>query len=126
MPPIMVEITYVVEQKEKKNPGLFGTKGAYAQAYGLFNFAWAMGCLIGPIWAGYVKESAGWGTMSWSLALLALVTSVPAGIWTGGSIFTKGKRREHMLSDQRNAGTLEMEGRAVVGTMDVADGENHV
>ncbi|KAE9993815.1 hypothetical protein EG327_003065 [Venturia inaequalis] len=122
MPPVMVEITYVVQQKEKKNPGLFGSKGAYAQAYGLFNFAWAMGCLIGPIWAGYVKHSAGWGTMSWSLALLALVTSVPAGIWTGGSIFTKGKRREHMLSDQRNAGAAEMGSRSGAAT----PGENSV
>jgi len=109
MPPIMVEITYVVEQKEKKNPGLFGKKGAYAQAYGLFNFAWALGCLIGPIWAGFVREKAGWGTMAWSLALLAFITAVPAGIWTGGSIFSKGKRREHMLSDQRNG--IEMGGR---------------
>lgn len=117
MPPIMVEISYVVEQKEKKNPGLFGSKGAYAQAYGLFNFAWALGCLIGPIWAGYVKESAGWGTMSWSLAVLALVTSVPAGIWTGGSIFSKGKRRECILSDQRNASAFEMGSRTTLGTV---------
>jgi MFS family permease len=43
-PPLMVEITYVVEQKERDNPGLFGKKGAYAQAYGLFNLAWAGEC----------------------------------------------------------------------------------
>ncbi|QDS71230.1 hypothetical protein FKW77_010444 [Venturia effusa] len=116
MPPIMVEISSVVEQKEKTNPGLFGKTGAYAQAYGLFNFAWAVGCLIGPIWAGYVKESAGWGTMSWSLALLALVTSVPAGIWTGGSIFSKGKKsKEHVLDDdERNADALEMGTRTTI------------
>jgi MFS family permease len=109
MPPIMVEITYVVEQKERQTPGLFGKKGAYAQAYGLFNFAWALGCLVGPLWAGFVRQSAGWGTMAWSIALLSLVTAVPAGIWTGGSIFRKGKRRENMLADQRNG--IEMEGR---------------
>lgn len=114
MPPIMVEISSVVEQKEKKNPGLFGKKGAYAQAYGLFNFAWAVGCLIGPIWAGYVKESAGWGTMSLSLALLALVTSVPVGIWTDGSLFSKGKRRQHRLSAQQNGDALEFGNRTTV------------
>lgn len=102
MPPLMVEISYTVSQKTAKNPNLFGTKGAYAQAYGLFNFAWALGCLIGPIWAGYVKESAGWGTMSLSLAFLSLFTAVPAGIWTGGSFFREGKRREFMLSELRN------------------------
>jgi MFS family permease len=109
MPPIMVEISYVVEQKERQTPGLFGAKGAYAQAYGLFNFAWALGCLVGPIWAGFVRERAGWGTMGWTLALLSLVTAVPAGIWTGGSIWRKGKRRENMLAEQRLG--VEMEGR---------------
>ena len=39
--PLLAEITYVIEQKEKDNPGLFGKKGAYAQAYGLWNVAWA-------------------------------------------------------------------------------------
>jgi MFS family permease len=39
--PLLAEITYVIEQKEKDNPGLFGRKGAYAQAYGLWNVAWA-------------------------------------------------------------------------------------
>jgi MFS family permease len=92
-PPIMVEITSVVEKKERENPGLFGTKGAYAQAYGLFNLAFAVGCLIGPIWAGFVNERAGWGTMSWSLALLSALSAVPAFIWTEGYFFNKDRRR---------------------------------
>ncbi|KFY31024.1 hypothetical protein V493_01465, partial [Pseudogymnoascus sp. VKM F-4281 (FW-2241)] len=52
MPPLMAEITYIVEAKEVRNPGIFGAKGAYAQAYGLFVMAFAGGCLVGPIWAG--------------------------------------------------------------------------
>ncbi|KFX90292.1 hypothetical protein O988_08274 [Pseudogymnoascus sp. VKM F-3808] len=36
MPPLMAEITYIVEAKEVRSPGIFGAKGAYAQAYGLF------------------------------------------------------------------------------------------
>jgi MFS family permease len=92
-PPIMVEITSVVEDKERQSPGLFGSRGAYAQAYGLFNFAWAAGCLIGPIWAGFVNEGAGWGTMSWTLALLSALTAIPAGLWTEGWFFKKNKRR---------------------------------
>ncbi|KAI9818889.1 MAG: hypothetical protein M1827_007710 [Pycnora praestabilis] len=86
MPPLMAEITYVVEAKEKKNPGLFGTSGAYAQAYGLFNCAFAGGTLVGPIWAGFVEAKAGWGTMSWSLGLLSALSAIPAIIWTGGLI----------------------------------------
>ncbi|KIW08795.1 uncharacterized protein PV09_00729 [Verruconis gallopava] len=91
--PLLVEITFVVMQKEKDNPGLFGKGGAYAQAYGLFNFAWACGCLVGPIWAGLVREHAGWGTMTWSIGLLSGLTVVPVFVWTGGSIFDKGKRQ---------------------------------
>ncbi|KKY25949.1 putative mfs transporter [Diplodia seriata] len=52
MPCVMAEITHVVRAKEAKRPGAFGKTGAYAQAYGLFNMAWAGGALIGPIWAG--------------------------------------------------------------------------
>ncbi|KAF2091264.1 MFS general substrate transporter [Saccharata proteae CBS 121410] len=86
MPCVMAEITYVVRSKERTRPGLYGEKGAYAQAYGLFNMAWAGGALVGPIWAGYVRDSAGWGTMAWSLGLLSGVTAVPALLWTGGWI----------------------------------------
>ena len=85
--PLMVEITSVVEAKEKQQPGIFGAKGAMAQAYGLFNFAWAMGSLVGPIWAGFVNERFGWRIMSASLAVLSMLTAIPTVIWTGGSMF---------------------------------------
>jgi MFS family permease len=86
MPPLMAEITYVVEAKEKQNPGRFGPTGAYAQAYGLYVTAFAAGTLIGPIWAGYVNDAAGWGTMAWSLGLFSLAGALPCLIWTGGLI----------------------------------------
>ncbi|KAJ9646404.1 hypothetical protein H2199_002453 [Coniosporium tulheliwenetii] len=92
MPPLMAEITYVIEAKERKRPGLFGEKGAYAQAYGLFNMAFAGGCLVGPIWAGMVRERAGWGTMGWSLGALSLLSAVPVVVWVGGFIGGKGER----------------------------------
>ncbi|KAF7892198.1 uncharacterized protein EAF01_010278 [Botrytis porri] len=86
IPGLMAEITYIVEAKEKQIPGRFGKNGAYAQAYGLFVTAFAAGTLIGPIWAGYVRDSAGWGTMSLSLGLFSLTGAVPCLIWTGGLI----------------------------------------
>ena len=92
MPPLMAEITYLVEAKEKQSPGRYGSQGAYAQAYGLFVMAFAAGTLIGPIWAGYVRDQAGWGTMTWSLGLLSLTGAVPCGIWTGGSITRKNAK----------------------------------
>jgi len=91
-PPLMIEIIYVVEHKEQHDPGLFGSKSAYAQAYGLFNFACAAGFLVGPIWGGFVQDKMGWGTMTWSMALLSFVTAVPVALWTGGSIGGRKKR----------------------------------
>lgn len=45
--PIMVEISNVVVDMERKRPGIFGEKGAMAQAYALFNLFFAAGSLIG-------------------------------------------------------------------------------
>lgn len=74
----MAEISYTVIAKEKNNPGLYGPKGAIAQAYGLFNMAFAAGALVGPIWAGFVEQGAGWATMTWTLGLLSGVSAIPA------------------------------------------------
>jgi len=92
MPPISAEITYVVAAKEKKHPGLYGPNGAYAQAYGLFIAAFAAGTLIGPLWAGYIRDSAGWGTMGWSLSILSFAAAIPCLIWTGGFITKKNAK----------------------------------
>lgn len=86
MPPLMAEITYTIEAKEKQNPGRLGPTGAYAQGYGLFVAAFAAGTLIGPIWSGYVNDVAGWGTMSWSLGLFSISGAIPCLIFTGGLI----------------------------------------
>ncbi|KAL8699019.1 MAG: hypothetical protein Q9201_006242 [Fulgogasparrea decipioides] len=93
MTPLLAEITYILDAKEKHHPGLFGEKGAYAQAYGLFNCAFAGGMLVGPLWAGSVVDKAGWGTMCLSLGILSAVSAVPAFLFTNGWI---GKRnKEH-------------------------------
>lgn len=90
--PLMAEITYVVDAKEKKNPGTFGKKGAYAQAYGLFVMSYAAGTLAGPLWGGLVNSTAGWGTMTWTLGLLSASGAVPAFICTGGLITRKNAK----------------------------------
>jgi MFS family permease len=92
-PPIMAEISSVVEAKEKSmlargHPG-FGSGGAYAQAYALFNVAFAGGCMAGPLLAGFIVEDKGWTTMSWVLGLLSAIAAVPAFLWLGGWLFKK-------------------------------------
>ena len=86
MLPCFAEITYVVTIKEKAHPDAFGKKGAYAQAYGIYNSAFAGGMLVGPLWGGFVVGRAGWGTMCLSLGLLSAASAVPAFLWSGGWI----------------------------------------
>ena len=89
MTPLIAEFTYVVVAKEKQRPGLFGASGAYAQAYGLFNAAWAAGCIVGPIWAGFIQAKAGWATVTWTLGVLSAVSALPVMVYTGGLISKK-------------------------------------
>lgn len=89
MTPLLAEITYIINVKEKSHPGIFGRRGAYATAYGLFNTAFAGGMLVGPIWGGFVTQGSGWGTMGWTLAILALVGAAVAALLIGGWVGKK-------------------------------------
>ncbi|KAI1085147.1 MFS general substrate transporter [Whalleya microplaca] len=82
--PLMAEISYVIEERAAKHPGIFGEKGVYGLGYGLFTMAFALGGTVGPLWSGYVVDSAGWGTMTWSFAIWAASAAVVAYIWLGG------------------------------------------
>lgn len=86
--PLMAEITYVIESKAAEEPGIFGEKGVYGLGYGLFTMAFALGGTIGPLWAGYVVDSAGWGTMTWSFGIWAASGAVTTYIWLGGQTQT--------------------------------------
>jgi MFS family permease len=92
-PPIMAEISSVVEAKEKsmlaRGQQGFGSGGAYAQAYALFNVAFAGGCMAGPLLAGFIVEDRGWTTMAWVLGLISAIAAVPALLWLGGWVFKK-------------------------------------
>jgi MFS family permease len=94
MAPLMRDLDHTLTVEEKRKPGSLGTKGAAAQAFGLFNMAYAAGSVIGPLWAGFVAEKAGWVTMGWTLGLLSGVGGIVTFIWTGGRIMLKGRERE--------------------------------
>ncbi|KAF2721364.1 MFS general substrate transporter [Polychaeton citri CBS 116435] len=93
--PLMAEITYAVDAKARRRAvGYFGRNGAYAQAYSLFNMAWAAGSMAGPLLGGMVNSSEGWPTATLILGVVSAATAVPTVIWTGGSIFGEvGSRR---------------------------------
>lgn len=85
-PAVMTEVSLVMNDIKAKSPDAFGKNGAVAQAYGLMNCAFALGELIGPVWAGFIREDHGWGTMSWTLGLLSGVTAIPVSLGLGGWI----------------------------------------
>ncbi|KAF4637722.1 hypothetical protein G7Y89_g342 [Cudoniella acicularis] len=93
MAPLMAEIDHVLTVQENRKPGSLGKRGAAAQGFGLFNLAYAIGSLVGPLWAGFIIQRAGWETMGWSLGLLSAVAAVIAFTWTGGRIMLKGNER---------------------------------
>lgn len=106
--PLMAEIAYAVEAKAaKKPPGYFGKSGAYAQAYGLFNMAFAGGCLVGPLVAGLVQQRAGWGASTLVVGCLAAVSAVPTLIWVGGSIFKSRKAKQEARDAQAAGNELD-------------------
>ena len=74
--PIYTEISLAVETIEIYNPGVFGPDGAHAQVYGLTNAAFSIGTIIGPVYAGWLRVSLGWPTMSLVMAILSLIASV--------------------------------------------------
>jgi len=93
MTPLLSEFSKVCDAKERQQPDLFSGKSAYAQSFGIFNVAWALGSLTGPLVAAGIIDAAGWKTMTWSMALFSAVGVLPALLYSGGMITRNSKRR---------------------------------
>lgn len=63
MPALMTEMIHAVQAEQE------GLSGTVAQANGLYSSAFAGGMLLGPIWAGFMKQWYGWETMGWTLGV---------------------------------------------------------
>ena len=75
MPAIIAEIGAAVADFEKSDPRAI--KGSVmATGWSLVNASYAAGCLIGPLFAGLIRDAAGWQTTTWCLGLLSAVTGV--------------------------------------------------
>jgi MFS family permease len=98
IPPLFVEASYVVQEKEAESPGVFGKGGAMALAYGILNSAFAAGSMVGPFLAGFIRESAGWGTMSWVIGMLMGVSAIPILLFLGGPIWEPTERHTESQS----------------------------
>ncbi|KAI1120421.1 major facilitator superfamily domain-containing protein [Nemania abortiva] len=83
--PSVVEASDVVQKYDKANPGLFGENGPYAQLYGFNSLFFCAGLTIGPIVAGVLKDTIGYGNMNLVFAVLSTVTAVLSFFIIGGT-----------------------------------------
>ncbi|KAK8131362.1 MFS general substrate transporter [Apiospora sp. TS-2023a] len=74
MTPVLSDIFDSVEDLEAERQGRFGPYGAYAQAYGLFEFSYSGGVLIGPLLAGWLKTQYAWSGLTLVLGILNIAT----------------------------------------------------
>ncbi|OAA79637.1 Major facilitator superfamily domain, general substrate transporter [Akanthomyces lecanii RCEF 1005] len=110
--PLMAEISWAAEEGRDDDEA-----GAvpYAQAYALYNISFAAGAIIGPLLSGMVRESAGFGTVGWALAILSGFTALVMLNWVGGAPlyrFREGMKRNSSKEavDSSTTATLSTEG----------------
>ncbi|KAI1505197.1 major facilitator superfamily domain-containing protein [Biscogniauxia marginata] len=74
--PSIVEASNVVQKYDKANPGFFGDNGPYAQLYAFNSLFFGAGLTIGPIIAGLLRDSIGYGNMNLIFAVISGITAV--------------------------------------------------
>ncbi|KAL8357680.1 hypothetical protein RB598_002464 [Gaeumannomyces tritici] len=82
--PLMAEITYAIQDAEAADPGMWGEKGVYGAAYGLFTTFYALGETCGGLMGGYLVSGVGWSTYTWAISLWCVVGSVAIVLYVGG------------------------------------------
>ncbi|RMZ38703.1 hypothetical protein AFCA_011619 [Aspergillus flavus] len=101
VPALYVETQQVLEDMERERPGIFGKKGAVAQAFGVQTMAQFLGLFVGPLWGGFIEYRFGWKNMSWTLALLAGLTAVPMLWLSNGGDKVRGEEEERERERER-------------------------
>lgn len=82
--PSIVEASTVVEMYQKANPDFFGANGPYAQLYGINSMVFSAGLTLGPLVAGGLKDTIGYGDMNAVIAALCGITAVLSFVFVGG------------------------------------------
>ncbi|KAH8896119.1 MFS general substrate transporter [Thozetella sp. PMI_491] len=77
--PLAADLFAAAQQRDVE-----GEAVTYAQIYGLFSCAMASGALVGPIFAGYMKETFGWTAMAWGMGVSVASGAIPVYVYTGG------------------------------------------
>lgn len=77
--PVTAEISYAVEDRYTDRE----TK-PIALGYALYNIAFSAGVIVGPLLGGFIRESAGFSAVGWSLAIISGATSILCALFIGG------------------------------------------
>lgn len=108
-PALYLETQRVLDTMERREPGIFGPRGAVAQAFGIQTMAQFLGLSLGPL-AGFVEGRFGWGVVVVGLGVVCAATGVVVGVGLrgdaccggGGSRFGDGDgddgERERLLA----------------------------
>lgn len=72
-----------VESLAMKHPDRFGSRGAYAQAYSLFDASLGLATVAGPIWSGLLLAKTNWQVTAGMLAVICAIGAVPVFSYTG-------------------------------------------
>ena len=91
MPAIIAEIGATVADAEKEDPRAI-RRSVIATGWSLVNAAYAAGCLIGPLFAGLIRNAAGWQTTTWCLGLLSALTGLFLLLCLGGWVGKLGPK----------------------------------
>lgn len=92
--PAIVEASNVIQKYDKANPKFFGEQGPYAQLYGFNSIFFCAGLTAGPILAGALRDSIGYGNMNAVAAAMSGGIAVLSFVFIGGTPkFLRRKRR---------------------------------
>ena len=89
-----------VESLAQQHPDTFGKKGAYAQAYSLFDAALGFATVVGPGWSGLLFEKTNWQITAGTLAVICAIGGVPVFCYTGRGVKRDGKETSKASATQ--------------------------
>lgn len=82
--PLAADMFHEVGVLAQENKDVFGTRGAFAQAYSLFNGALGLSAVLGASSSGFVYEKTNWLITVLVMAALTALVSVQVFRFTGG------------------------------------------
>ncbi|KAK0644004.1 major facilitator superfamily domain-containing protein [Cercophora newfieldiana] len=115
--PITAEIIYVLDDKRRANPALFGATRASGLGFGFFLFSWALGATIGSLTCAKIVDSVSWDAAVYSLAGWCAAGAVICLIWTGA----REKSSNTKMVNMENSEAGESREKIICPKLDLGD-----